>query len=156
VDVNLCIISRVNAGDEADKENSAVEVLISNHSTRNTRMKKLSALIAAMFTTVAFAQAPAAAPAAPAKAAEPAKAAAPRAAPSRLSSARTETVLAAQRSAAPVERAAVTRTERTATTPVRKVTATTTAARPTQPQPQSQPQLDDHQHIPSFLKLVKC
>jgi chromosome partitioning protein len=87
--------------------------------------------------------------------AAPAAAAVARTATSRLSSARTETVLAAQRSAEQVDRAAVARTERTATTPVRKITATTAVRQP-QTQPQPQPQLDDNQHIPSFLKLVKC
>lgn len=82
--------------------------------------------------------------------AEPATAAAARSAPSRLSSARTDTVLAAKQSAAaPVARTPVTHAERTATTPVRKVAATSAARQP-------QPQADDQQNIPSFLKLVKC
>jgi chromosome partitioning protein len=91
--------------------------------------------------------------------ATPVAPAAPRTAPSRLSSVHPDNVMAAQKPVVTPARTAVARTERTATSPVRKVTATT-APRAPQPQAPAQPlpqtAADDHQHIPSFLKLVKC
>jgi chromosome partitioning protein len=93
--------------------------------------------------------------------AKPATAASARTSTSRVNSIRSDNLMAAQKPVVQADRMVVARTERAATTPVRKVTATTAPRQPQtqtqiqpQPQPQIQPEMD--QQIPSFLKLVKC
>ena len=69
--------------------------------------------------------------------------------PSRLGSSLPENLMPAQKSMVHGDRMTVARTDRAATSPVRKVLSTA-ASRP--PQPES----GETQQIPSFLKLVKC
>ena len=69
--------------------------------------------------------------------------------PSRLGSSLPENLMPAQKSMVHGDRMTVARTDRAATSPVRKVVSTA-ASRP--PQPES----GETQQIPSFLKLVKC
>ena len=69
--------------------------------------------------------------------------------PSQMGSSLPKNLMPAQQSMVAGDRMTVTRTDRMATTPVRKVLATA-ASRPSQPEP------GETQHIPSFLKLVKC
>lgn len=69
--------------------------------------------------------------------------------PSRLGSSLPENLMPAQKSILHGDRMTVARTDRAATTPVRKVVSTA-ASRP------SQTESGETQHIPSFLKLVKC
>ena len=70
--------------------------------------------------------------------------------PSRFASPRIDNLVPAQKSVLNGDRMAVARTERIASSPVRRVTATVAATSPTQPE------TGMHQQIPSFLKLVKC
>jgi chromosome partitioning protein len=79
----------------------------------------------------------------------PAARARPSAPPSRVGSSLPENLMPAQKSMVAGDRMTVARTDRAATSPVRKVVSTA-ASRP------SQSDSGDTQQIPSFLKLVKC
>lgn len=81
--------------------------------------------------------------------ASPAPAATPRPSPSRLGASRPANLMPAQKSMVHGDRMTVARTDRVATTPVRKVVSTAA----TRPAP---PESGETQQIPSFLKLVKC
>jgi chromosome partitioning protein len=91
--------------------------------------------------------------------AEPAPSVLSRPMQSRLPSTRTENPMSAPapRSLGTGDRVTVTRsTDRLATSPVRKVTATVTATPDRTATRQPPPETVEHQQIPSFLRLVKC